>query len=61
MGIDIGQQITRSSGSLTIKCRPIKDVCAQDLVAAAFKELKERQDLQPEYKRVAAIAQKWGY
>ena len=40
---------------------PIKDVCAQDLVAAAYKELMERQELQEEYGRVAAIAQKWGY
>jgi hypothetical protein len=40
---------------------PINDVCAQDLVAEAYKELMERQDLKEEYGRVAAIAQKWGY
>jgi hypothetical protein len=40
---------------------PIKDVCAQDLVAAAYNELMERQELKEEYARVAAIAQKWGY
>jgi hypothetical protein len=44
-----------------MKFRSSKEVCAQDLVAEAFKELKERQELQPESKRVAAIAQKWGY
>ena len=38
-----------------------KDVCAQDLVTEAYKELMERQALQQEYKRVAAIAKKWGY
>jgi hypothetical protein len=48
-------------GELNYEVPPIKEVCAQDLVAEAFKELKERQELQPEYKRVAAIAQKWGY
>ena len=46
-------------GELNYEVPPIKDVCAQDLVAEAFKELKERQESQPEYKRVAAIAQKW--
>jgi hypothetical protein len=48
-------------GELNYDVPAIKDVCAHDLVAEAFKELKERQELQREYKRVEAIAQKWGY
>ena len=48
-------------GELNYDVPPIKDVCAQDLVAEAYKELMERQELKEEYERVAAIAQKWGY
>jgi len=48
-------------GELNYDVPPIKDVCAQDLVAEAFKELKERQDLKEEYERVSVIARKWGY
>lgn len=49
---------TKSSDLL----RPaIKDVCAQDLAVEAFKELRERKELEPEYQRVHAIAKKWGY
>ena len=48
-------------GELNYDVPPIKDVCAQDLVAQAFKELMERQELKEEYGRVEAIAQKWGY
>ncbi|HYT57360.1 MAG TPA: hypothetical protein VEQ38_21865 [Verrucomicrobiae bacterium] len=48
-------------GELNYDVPPIKDVCAQDLVAGAYKELMERQELQEEYERVAAIAQRWGY
>jgi hypothetical protein len=48
-------------GELNDEVPPIEDVCAQDLVAAAYKELMERQELQEESGRVAAIAQKWGY
>ena len=51
----------RELGELNYEVPPVKDVCAQDLVAAAYKELMERQELQEEYGRVAAIAQKWGY
>lgn len=45
-------------GELNYEVPPVKDVCAQDLVAAAYKELMERHELQEEYGRVAAIAQK---
>jgi hypothetical protein len=48
-------------GELNYDVSPINDVSAQDLVAQAYKELMERQELKEEYGRVAAIAQKWGY
>jgi hypothetical protein len=48
-------------GELNYNVPAIKDVCAQDLVKEAFKELTERKELAPEYQRVSAIAQKWGY
>ena len=48
-------------GELNYEVPPIKDVCAQDLVAEAYKELIEQKELQEEYQRVSAIAQKWGY
>ncbi len=48
-------------GELNYEVPPIKDVCAQDLVKEAVKELTERPELAPEYQRVSAIAEKWGY
>ncbi len=48
-------------GELNYEVPQIKDVCAQDLVAEAYKELTDRQELQEEYQRVSAVAQKWGY
>ena len=48
-------------GALNYDVPPSKAVCAQDLVAEAYKELMERQELKKEYGRVAAIAQKWDY
>ena len=48
-------------GELNYDVPSIKAVCAQDLVAEAYKELMEREELKEEYQRVAAIAQKWGY
>lgn len=48
-------------GELNYEVPAIKDVCVQDLVVEAFKELMERRDLKEKYERVAAIAQKWGY
>ena len=38
----------------------IKDVCAQDLVDEAFKELRGRKELEAEYQRVNKAAQRWG-
>jgi hypothetical protein len=48
-------------GELNYKVPAIKDVCAQDLVAEAYQELIQRKELQPEYQRVSAVAQRWGY
>ena len=48
-------------GELNYEVPSIKDVCAQDLVVEAYKELLEQKELQEEYQRVSAIAQKWGY
>ena len=48
-------------GELNYEVPSIKDVCAQDLVAQAYKELIEQKELKEEYRRVAAIAKKWGY
>ena len=48
-------------GELNYNVPAIKEVCAQDLVKEAVKELTERKELAPEYQRVSAIAQKWGY
>ena len=48
-------------GELNYDVPAIKDVCAQDLAVEAFKELRERKELEPEYQRVHAISKKWGY
>ena len=51
----------RRLGDLNYDVPPIHNVCAQDLVREAFKELRERKELDPEYQRVSRVAQKWGY
>ncbi|HEU4341895.1 MAG TPA: ABC transporter substrate-binding protein [Candidatus Binatia bacterium] len=48
-------------GELNYQVPAIKDVSAQDLVEEAFQELMQRPELKPEYRRVSAIAAKWGY
>ncbi|HWP58643.1 MAG TPA: ABC transporter substrate-binding protein [Candidatus Acidoferrales bacterium] len=48
-------------GGLNYRVPPIHEVCAQDLVEEAFKELRQRRELEPEYQRVKAIAERWGY
>jgi ABC-type nitrate/sulfonate/bicarbonate transport system substrate-binding protein len=48
-------------GELNYEVPAIKDVSAQDLLEEAFKELRERKELEPEFQRVSAIAEKWGY
>jgi hypothetical protein len=48
-------------GELNYKVPPIKEVCAQDLVDEAFKELRARKELDAEFQRVSAVAQRWGY
>lgn len=48
-------------GELNYDVPPIKDVCAQDLVDEAYKELIAREELQPEYQRLKTITERWGY
>jgi len=48
-------------GGLEYDVPAIKDVCAQDLVEEAYKELRGRKELEPEYQRVQAIAARCGY
>src|SRR6185503_1479588 len=48
-------------GGLDFKVPPAKEVCAQDLVQEAFKELRARKELDAEYQRVKAISEHWGY
>jgi hypothetical protein len=48
-------------GGLDYKVPPIQEVCAQDLVDEAFKELRARNELDEDYQRVRAIAERWGY
>jgi len=48
-------------GELNYEVPAIQDVCAQDLVDEAFKELRDRKGLDAEYQRVRTIAQRWGY
>jgi hypothetical protein len=48
-------------GGLDYKVPSVKDVCAQDLVEEAFNELRARKELEPEYQRVKAVADRWGY
>ena len=48
-------------GELNYKVPAIKEVSAQDLVTEAYQELIQRKELQPEYQRVSAVAERWGY
>ena len=48
-------------GGLDYEVPAVRDVCAQDLVEEAFMELRTRKALEPEYQRVKAIADRWGY
>jgi hypothetical protein len=48
-------------GELNYKVPPIKEVSAQDLVTEAHQELIQRKELQPEYQRLRAVAERWGY
>jgi hypothetical protein len=48
-------------GELNYDVPSIKDVCAQDLVGEAFKELRERKELDPEYQRIKTVVERWGY
>jgi len=48
-------------GELNYEVPEIQSVCAQDLVDEAFNELRARKELDAEYLRVKAIADRWGY
>ncbi len=48
-------------GELNYNVPPIKEVCAQDLVEEAYKELRMRKELDAEYQRVSTVAERWGY
>jgi NMT1/THI5 like len=48
-------------GGLEYEVPAISDVCAQDLVTEAYKELRGRKELAEEYQRVQAVAERCGY
>jgi hypothetical protein len=48
-------------GGLEYDVPAIKDVCPQGLAEEAYKELRSRKDLEAEYQRVRAVAERWGY
>jgi hypothetical protein len=48
-------------GGLEYDVPAISNVCAQDLVAEAYKELRAQKELEPEYQRVQAVAERYGY
>jgi len=48
-------------GGLNFNVPSIEDVCAQDLVTEAYKELRSRKELDAEYQRVHAVAERCGY
>jgi ABC-type nitrate/sulfonate/bicarbonate transport system substrate-binding protein len=48
-------------GGLNYDVPAISNVCAQDLVVEAYKELREQKELEPEYQRVQAVAERYGY
>jgi ABC-type nitrate/sulfonate/bicarbonate transport system substrate-binding protein len=48
-------------GELNYNVPAIKDVVAQDLVDEAFKELRDRKELDEEYQRLKKAEARWGY
>jgi hypothetical protein len=48
-------------GGLNFSVPSVEEVCAQDLVKEAFKELRQRKELDAEYQRVRAVAERCGY
>jgi hypothetical protein len=48
-------------GELNYEVPPIKEVCAQDLVDEAFRELRARPELDEEFKRLKVVEGRWGY
>ncbi|HWP60005.1 MAG TPA: ABC transporter substrate-binding protein [Candidatus Acidoferrales bacterium] len=48
-------------GGLNYDVPPVASVCAQDLVVEAYRELRQQKELEPEYERARAIAERYGY
>jgi NMT1/THI5 like len=51
----------KAAGELKYDVPPIKEVCALDLVADAYNELRQRFDLKEQFERVSAVASRLGY
>ena len=51
----------KEAGDLNYDVPAIKDVCAFDLVKEAYAELMQRDDLKPQYARVAEVARRLEY
>jgi ABC-type nitrate/sulfonate/bicarbonate transport system substrate-binding protein len=51
----------KAAGELNYEVPPIKDVCALDLVAEAFKEISERSEIRDQFQRVSEVAKRLGY
>ncbi len=51
----------KAAGELKYDVPPIKEVCALDLVADAYNELRQRSDLKEQFERVSAVASRLGY
>ena len=48
-------------GELNYQVPAIEDVCAQDLAREAFNEMRQEKALAPEYQRLQAVIERWGY
>ena len=51
----------KNIGGLNYDVPAVASVCAQDLVKEAYKELRGRKELEPEYQRAQAVAERYGY
>jgi hypothetical protein len=48
-------------GELNYNVPKISEVVAQDLLDEAFKELRERKELDEEFQRLKQVEKRWGY
>ena len=51
----------KNIGGLNYEVPAVASVCAQDLVKEAYKELRGQKELEPEYQRAQAVAERYGY